>query len=141
MPEIIPEPFVLEDAVLEIESDDFAAAISAITVTPQTSTKTFKGLKRTARYSTTVVDSWQAAITLAQDWDDAASFANFLFDPANEGQTKAATLRPRSTGVGFTVDLVIVPPSIGGPGGDYTTSQVTLGVSGRPEKIAAPVGG
>ena len=35
------------------------------------------------------------------------------------------------------VNLVIVPPAIGGQGGDYTTSQVTLGVSGRPVKVTS----
>lgn len=139
MADIIPEPFVLEDAVLEIEDDDFAAAVSAVTIAPQTSTKTFKGLKKTAKFTTQTVDSWLATVTLAQDWENAESLANYLFDPANEGVTKAATFRPQSEGVGFTVDLVIVPPSIGGNGGDYTTSEVSLGVSGRPEKIAAPV--
>lgn len=137
MPEINPEPFVLEDAVLEIEDDDYAAAISQILVAPQTSTKTFKGLKKTARFASTVVDSWTAQITLAQDWENAESLANYLFDPANEGVTKAATIRPQADGVGFTVNLVIVPSGIGGNGGDYTTAQVTLGVEGRPVKIPA----
>lgn len=138
MADIIPEPFVLEDAVLEIGADDFAAALSKIEIVPNTSTKTFRGLKKTAKFTATTVDSWVANITLAQDWENADSFANYLFDPANEGQVKAATVRPQSTGVGFTVDIVIVPPKIGGAGGDYTTADVTLGVSGRPEKIPAP---
>ena len=137
MAEIIPEPFVLEDAVLTIGADDFAAAISSIIVAPQTSTKTFKGLKKNARYTKVVVDSWLCTITLAQDWENATSLANYLFDPANEGTTKASTLRPIAGGVGFDVNLVIVPPQIGGPGGDYTTAEVALGVEGRPVKVAA----
>lgn len=137
MAEIIPEPFVLEDAVLTIDVDDFAAAVSAVEIVPQTSTKTFKGLKKTAKYTKIVVDSWQCNITLAQDWENAASLANYLFDPENEGVSKPATFRPVAGGVGFTADIVIVPPKIGGPGGDYTTSEVSLGVEGRPEKVAA----
>lgn len=138
MAEIIPEPFVLEDAELIIGgTDDYAAAVSAVAVVPQTSTKTFKGLKKGARFTKVVVDSWQCTLTLAQDWENATSLANYLFDPANEGQTKSATFRPVAGGVGFTVDLVIVPVQIGGNGGDYTSSQVTLGVEGRPVKVAA----
>lgn len=138
MAEIIPEPFVLEDCVLEIESDDFAAAVSAVTIEPQTSTKTFRGLKKTARFTSVTVDSWLAKVTLAQDWENATSLANYLFDPDNEGAVKAATFRPQSGGVGFSCGLVITPPTIGGSGGDYTTSEVSLGVDGRPEKVAAP---
>lgn len=137
MATIIPNPFVLEESIIEIDADDYAAAISAITVSPKTATKTFKGLKASATFTSTTVESWECQITLAQDWDNATSFSNYLFDPANEGQVKTATIRPEAGGVGFTVNLVITPPSIGGAGGDYTTSQVTLGVSGRPVKIAA----
>lgn len=137
MAEITPEPFVLEDAELVIDVDDYAAAVSAVAITPQTSTKTFKGLKKTAKFTKQIVDSWLCTLTLAQDWENATSLANYLFDEANEGVTKTATFRPIAGGVGFTVNLVIVPSQIGGAGGDYTTAEVTLGVEGRPEKVAA----
>lgn len=137
MTDIAVTPFVLEESIIEIDGDDYAAAINAIAVIPKTSTKVFSGLKRAAKFTTTVVDSWSCTITLAQDWEAATSLANYLFDPANEGQIKAATVRPVAEGVGFTVNLVIVPPTIGGKGGDYTTADVELGVSGRPVQVAA----
>lgn len=135
MADVIPEPFVLEDALLSIEDDNYEAAVSQVTITPRTSTKTFKGLTPAAKYSRVIVDGWDAQITLAQDWDNATSLANYLFDPANEGKVKAAKFEPQKGGTGFTVNLVIVPPAIGGTGGDFTTSQVSLGVDGRPVKV------
>lgn len=137
MATIVPEPFVLSDAVLTIGTDNFEAAVSNVTITPRTSTKSFQGLTPSARYTSVYVDGWDCQITLAQDWKNAASLANYLFDPTNEGVTKTAKFVPVKGGPGFTCNLVIVPPAIGGAGGDYTTSQVTLGVSGRPVKVAA----
>lgn len=140
MTTVIPEPFVLDDALLTIDVDEYAAAVSNVTITPRTSTKTFKGLTPAAKFTRVVVEGWDAQITLAQDWENADSLANYLFDPANEGKVKPARFEPQKGGTGFTANLVIVPPSIGGAGGDFTTSQVSLGVDGRPVKVApAPV--
>lgn len=60
MAAVIPEPFVLEDALLSIEDDNYEAAVSQVVITPRTSTKTFKGLTPAAKFSRVIVDGWDA---------------------------------------------------------------------------------
>jgi hypothetical protein len=134
MPEIAVAPFVMKDAIVQIVADDFAAACSSVALNPTSSTVTFKGLKPGAVFTDVSQATWALALTFAQDWVTPGSLSRYLF--ANEGQTKAAVIKPQSgVGPSFNVNIVITPGAVGGAGEQVATATVTLGVSGRPELV------
>lgn len=136
MPDIIPSGITtLKDVVFTVEGDNYEAAMSQVVLTPQTSQQTFQGLTPAAKYTDTAVTGWQCQTTNVQDWDSPTSLSNYFL--ANAGQVKTVTFRPRRGGVGFEVDIVIAPPTIGGQVNQWATSQITHGVIGEPTPVAA----
>lgn len=136
MATIAVTPIVLKDCILDIEADDYAAAVSAATLTPSASTVVFKGLKPGAVFTDVTEASWTLQITYAQDWASADSLSRYLFD--NEGLVKDAILKPQSgAGPSFEVEIVITPGAIGGQVDQTATATVTLGVQGKPTLVPA----
>lgn len=136
MATIAVTPIVLKDCVVEIEADDYAAAVSAVTLSPTAQSVAFTGLKPGAVYTDVTEATWQMQLTYAQDWASASSLSRYLFD--NEGLTKDAVIKPQSgVGPSFEVEIVITPGAIGGQGQQVATAQVTLGVQGKPTLVPA----
>jgi hypothetical protein len=136
MPIIAVTPIIMKDVVLEIELDDFAAAISSAMLTPSASTVVFKGLKNDAVFTDVTSATWTLALTYAQDWVTAGSLSNYLF--TNEGEIKDAVLKPQSgIGPSFSVEIIITPGAIGGAVDQTATATVTLGVQGKPVLVPA----
>lgn len=136
MAEIAVTPFVLKDCVLEIEDDDYAAAVSLMTLTPQAQTVVFQGLKPGATYTDMTEPTWTLQLQYAQDWAAAGSLSRYLFD--NKGLAKDAVIKPQSgIGPSFEVELIITPGAIGGQGQQTATASVTLGVQGQPVLVPA----
>lgn len=124
-------PIILKDCIIEIDDDDYAAAVSSAELTPSTSQVIFKGLKPDAVFTDVSAATWMLDLTYAQDWVTATSLSRYLFD--NEGETKAAVIKPQSgIGPSFEVNVVITPGSIGGAVDAVAVATVSLGVSGRP---------
>lgn len=129
-------PIVLKDCIIEIEDDDYAAAVSSAELTPSTSQVIFKGLKPDAVFTDVSAATWLLVLSYAQDWVTATSLSRYLFD--NEGATKAAVIKPQSgVGPSFAVNIVITPGSIGGAVDAVAVATVSLGVSGRPVLVPA----
>lgn len=129
-------PFVLKDCVLEIEADDYAAALSSMTLTPSVQTVVFQGLKPGAISTDMTEPTWTLGLTYAQDWVSADSLSRYLF--ANKGLTKDAIIKPQSgVGPSFEVEIIITPGAIGGQGQQTATATVTLGVQGEPVLVPA----
>jgi hypothetical protein len=145
MAEIAVKPYMMQDAVLRIVADDFAAACSAIALIPSSSIVVFKGLKKDSKSSFPTGATWVCNLTYAQDWETAGSLSRLLHD--HEGETLAAQILPQTQvvdpedpdelipGTGFDVQLIIVPGQIGGAGDQVAGSTVSLGVNGRPTYI------
>ena len=136
MATITPAPLYFKDAVLEIDGDDYAPAASSATLTPSVSSTTFYGLKEDAMFPESSVD-WTLEVTFVQDWDSATSLSRYLWD--NQGSViTGVTLSPRDgSGPSFTMDLHIVPGSIGGSTRAHATSTVSLPVVGVPTLVEA----
>lgn len=130
MPEIDVNPFLMEDCVLNIAADDFAAACSSIAFTPASTASTFKGLKRTAVFSFQSAASWVLGIIFAQDLTE-GSLSRYLH--AHEGETKAVEFIPLAGGPSIVADVIISAAAFGGAQGAVPTSTVSFGVQGRPE--------
>ena len=128
-------PFVMKDSVFSVAADDYAAAITAMTITPTSSQITIKGLKPSATFSDATTPTWTCAVSYIQDWENEESFANYLFDHA--GETVSATIEPVTGGTGWDVDLILTPGDIGGAVDAYGVATVTLGISGKPVRVPA----
>lgn len=133
MTAIVPKPLFLQNATVQVGTDSFEEAVSAVTITPSTSTVTFKGLKPSAVFNFATPSTWAAAMTFAQDWSTPGSLANYLF--AHEGEKVTLTFVPAvddEDSPTITATVFVVPGVIGGEVGTVNTSQVTLPVDGKP---------
>lgn len=126
---IAVSPLFMREATLSVAADDYATAVSSITLTPSASVVSFKGLKPTATFTDVTAPTWTLDITAAQDDADDSLFM-YLWD--NQGETVEMVFTPRAGGRTWTVDAVITPGAIGGAVDTYGTFSVQLGVSGQP---------
>lgn len=148
MPDAVIEvrPFIMRNAVISFDTDDFAKAVSTATLTPSSGTTDFKGLKPTAVFTFPQATTWTLELTYAQDWSAATSLSRFLFDHA--GETLPFTLNPDDTtgmspGVGSTTwsgTVAIAPGAVGGDVDSVAVATVSLGIVGAPiPSYSAPV--
>lgn len=136
------EPIYLDNAALIIGAFDYAAAASKIECKPSIKSTTFRGMKRSASWTSTSVESWALEIDFAQDFETAESFSNLLFD--FQGEQVEIEFAPIEGGTAWFVDVQLVPGGIGGGGQGHATSSISLGVLGEPRKTSnapAPGGG
>lgn len=136
MATVSPTPFVMKDSIVTIDVDNYQAAVTSVVLTPSSSIQTIKGLTPTAVFSEGTTATWTCDLTYMQDWSDENSLGRYLFD--NEGETVSATIEPVAGGLGFDVDLIITPGSIGGAVDAFATSTVSLGVKGKPAPVVTP---
>lgn len=135
MAEVAVKPFVLKDATVNIDVDDFAAAVSSAICTPTAAAVTFSGMKPGATFSDVAPATWVLALTFAQDWESTTSLSSYLHE--HEGETVPMTFEPKTGGTGFTADVIITPGAIGGAVNTYGTATVNLGIQGKPTKVPA----
>lgn len=130
MASITGTPFLIKDALLTLGTDDYSLVVSQAELVPTTPTATFKAINGTS-YNFSGKASWVLTAAFAQDWDNAASLSNYLFD--NEGDTVAFSLKPNgATGESFTGNLVLSVGNIGGTADGVAASSVTFQVIGKP---------
>ena len=136
MPTVDVTPIVLRDMVLSLDGNDYAAAASSITLTPNTPMVTYKGLKGNV-HTFPGTTEWTVVVDFAQDHASAASLTMYLFD--NAGQTVPAIIEPQ-TGEGerWTLNVILTPGAVGGAVDSVASSQVTLGVDGQPAHAPIP---
>lgn len=125
MPEVdLAEPVYMDLATLKIDADNYEAAISSASFTPNSSV-VFTGIngKKISR------SKWQLAIDHAQDWATSESLSNYLH--AHEGESKTVVLVPATGGPSFTATIAIAAGTIGGTADTLAASSVTF-ESSRP---------
>lgn len=129
-------PIYMTDAVLSLGATEFQAEVSSAMFTPNAANATWKGLTPGAVHTHTSLATWTLDITLAQDYDEAASLARYLLE--NEGSEITAQLTPRKaggTGKGYQATVIVTPATIGGAVDSFATGSVSLGVKGKPASI------
>lgn len=135
MPKIDVKPIVLRNVLCTVAADDYAKHVSGVTLTPTTGSVSWSGMDPDASFTFPTSTTWAAQLDYAQDWDTTDSLSAYLFD--HEGDKVTMTFRPEAGGPGFEVEVFIVPGSIGGQINAVATSSVTLGVVGKPQRVAA----
>ena len=138
MTAIAVQPYVLKNAVLTVDVDDYAAHVSSVVFTPSSSVVTWIGLTPSSAFSDSATPTWVCDIAYAQDWTTADSFSQYLLE--NQGQTKTVVFKPIGATVGdpvFTADIIIVAGPIGGEVNTVQVGTVSCGVVGEPELSSA----
>lgn len=135
MVQIAVKPIVLRDVLLSVAADDYEKHVSGVTITPATGSVTWNGLTPDSAFTFPTATTWSLMLDYAQDWETANSLSDYLFE--NEGEQVTMTFEPVKGGTGWEVDATIVPGSIGGQVNAVAVASVTLGVSGKPRRIAA----
>lgn len=128
---ITPTPMRFDDYVLKIPTDDYAAACTSCTLTPKASVERLNGGKPSAIFKDVEID-WTLDIEHVQDWASSTSLSRKLW--AAQGTVITGVEFEPQTGAGpkFTVDLLIVPGSVGGTSRKTATSRVSIEVVGQP---------
>ena len=124
---ITPTPIVLKDIVVSIGTDDYAPALSQAVFTPSTSDVSYVGMSPGASWTDQTEPTWKLDLTFVQDWTDPNSLANRLYEDA--GTTVSVKFQPKD-GVAlpaFNSEVTLAHGPIGGPGGQYGTSTVSMG--------------
>lgn len=133
------QPLFMKDVLFSAGTGtplDYAAELSSVLFEPESDQVQWKGLKPASVFTESTPPTWAATLKYAQDWDDAASFARWLW--TNRGTTQAVTFKPKAGGgPSFTANLSIVSGPIGGDVDTFAESEVTLG-SDEPVLVAAP---
>lgn len=132
MAEIDVQPIVLNDMVVKIGADDFAAAVSSAIITPAGSIVTWKGLKPTSVHSFPVAPTFTLDIEYAQDWAGTTSLSRYLWD--HQGEVVPDVVLEPQSGVGtrWTFDMIVATGAVGGAVDTVGTATVALGISGKP---------
>jgi len=134
---IAVEPIFMQDALVELGtgSDDYAAAVSSVTLTPSTGTSTWKGLKPGAVFTFAQKPTWTLDLNYAQDWASATSLSTYLHD--HEGETVPFTVQPQEGDDwdSFTGQVILVPGPIGGGVDGVGEATVSMGVLGKPQRV------
>lgn len=135
MPAISAAPFVLKDAVLNVDADSYEAHVSSVQFAPTSSTVTWQGITPAASFSDSTSPTWTCTLAYAQDWTTADALSQYLMD--NAGQTKTIVFQPLGATSGdptFTAEVIIAAGPIGGPVNTVQVGTVTLGCKGAPVK-------
>lgn len=135
MADIEVRPFIMRNAIIQFDADDFAKAISSAAITPSTGTADFKGLKPTAVFTFPQATTYTLDLTYAQDWSAATSLSRFLYDHA--GETLPFTLNaddvdPTIGSTSWAGTVAIAPGLIGGDVDSVAVATVSLGCIGAP---------
>lgn len=127
-------PIHMKDVDLTIDGNAYEGQVSSVTLTPSSSSATWKGLTPTAVYTYAGASTWVADLTYAQDIDEPTSLTRFLFD--HEGDEVTMTFKPRgSTFSGMSANVILVAGALGGAVDAVAEASVSLPVQGRPELI------
>jgi hypothetical protein len=129
VPAIVNAAYFVGASKLEIVSDDFTAAVSAVALTPTVPNSEFKDIGGGVQ-SFVGAPSWTLDLTYAQDWTTATSLSHKLM--SDIGLTKVVKLTPVTGGRLVTVSVVIQPGAIGGAADSVATATVSLKVTGQP---------
>lgn len=132
MAEIAVQPVILQDMVVKIGADDFAAAVSSAIITPAGSIVTWKGLKPESVHAFPVAPTFTLDLEYAQDWAGTTSLSRYLWDHQGE-VIEDVVLEPESgVGTRWTFDMIVATGAVGGAVDTVGTASVSLGISGRP---------
>jgi hypothetical protein len=135
-----PQPFeakTLSGISCVLEGVEYAEAVASVRFTPAQTVNTWKGGTPDAVFSSMTKPVYSCAMKIGQDYDDAASFTNYLMEHA--GESVAATFIFNS-GSTIAATLLLAAPEIGGDIDAIMDTTITHGVKGVPVITPPPAG-
>lgn len=134
MAAVLPVPINLNNIVLTIATDNYEAAVSKVELVPTTPTVTWRGMTPTATYNVAGSAQWVLNLDFAQDHATANSLSQYTL--TNAGTIKTVTFKPVKPASGtaptYTIDVLIVPTTIGGAVDSVATATATFNCNGQP---------
>jgi hypothetical protein len=134
------KPFIMRNAIVQLGTDDFAAAVSRAELVPSGGTSDFKGLKTSAVFTYPQATTWALELDYAQDWGTSGSLSSYLFD--HIGEVVPAVIDPddlsTSGGTSWACEVAITAGAVGGAVDAVATASVSLGVVGQPVPTYTP---
>ena len=128
----LTSPFNMKAATLEIDVDDYSAALSEVRFNPSFTTSTFTAINGSVTQDVSKA-TWTATLTGAQDLAPTGLLRYLL---AHQGEVKDVTFTPKADGPAVEATIILAPGAIGGAAGaDLATFSVTLPLNGEPEFI------
>lgn len=134
MVDIAVAPIVMKNVNLLVPTDNYAAHVSSVTITPTAPTFSWTGLAGNT-FNASGAATWVCAMVYAQDWETANSLSQYLH--ANEGEKITVTFEPVEGGAGWTVPLIVVPGAIGGAVNTVGTATATMPCTAKPTLVPA----
>lgn len=129
MTTITPAAYMMTEATLKIETDNYEKTVDSVKLTPNTPTAIFNGIDGTQTGA--VGDpTWMLALGFAQDHVTAASVSKYML--SHHGESKTIEFTPQDGGDSYTVTVLCIPSEIGGDAGTLQKSTVSLPVVGQP---------
>ena len=126
------QPIIMTNVELSIGTDDYAAHVSSVTLTPTYQTVAWKGLAPGAQVNRAGKATWVLSLDFAQDWTTAKSLSRYMF--AHDGEVQTFVFQPEAGADAptWTVDAQCLAGAIGGAIDTVPTSTVSLPVQGTP---------
>jgi hypothetical protein len=119
-------PQVQKNLTLLVGTDSYEKHVSAVAWEPSIAQQEWRGGTPDAVFTDSGAPTWVANITLIQDWENPDSFFNFCLEHAGESVT--AEYHPVAGGqFKITATITIVPPTIGGPVGEFVEATLAMG--------------
>jgi hypothetical protein len=134
MVDIAVAPIVMKNVNLLVPTDNYAAHVSSVTITPTAPTFSWAGLAGNT-FNGVGAATWVCAMEYAQDWSTPNSLSQYLHE--NEGEVITVDFEPVAGGAGWTVPLIIVPGAIGGAVNTVATASVSLPCTAKPTLVPA----
>lgn len=134
MVDIAVAPIVMKNVNLLVPTDNYAAHVSSVTITPTAPTFSWAGLAGNT-FNGVGAATWVCAMEYAQDWSTLNSLSQYLHE--NEGEIITVDFEPVAGGAGWTVPLIVVPGAIGGAVNTVATASVSLPCTAKPTLVPA----
>ena len=134
MAQIGVAPKVQKNLRLKVGDDNYELHVSSVDWTPASTQQTWQGGTPEASFTDQSVATWTCNITAIQDFETTDSFVNLCLANAGEAVEVEYT-RDAADAFKFTATITLVPPTIGGPVGQYNEATMAFG-STKPERVA-----
>ena len=119
-------PQVQKNLTLLVGTDSYEKHVSAVAWEPSITQQEWRGGTPDAVFTDSGAPTWVANVTLIQDWENPDSFFNFCL--AHAGESIVAVYTPVAGGeFNITATITIVPPTIGGPVGEFVEATLAMG--------------
>jgi hypothetical protein len=122
--------YVLKDALVTIEAQDYALQCTSVVLTPDQPTQTIRTMVPDGIVNDTDTAVWTCSINGVQDYTEAQGLARLLTDMS--GEKIDIEFEPKKGGVKATVTATAKAVPFGGEQGAFVTFSVDLLCDGQP---------